>query len=169
MSIHEKAPLLAQHKTSGSRLLGRKPEAKFRLVIHGGAGTMDKSQSTPELRAKYKAALSRALIAGYVVLEGGGEAMDAAVAAVSSMEGVYPRRCLLLITKRAIRACRLSAFQPREGCRFQCCGQGESYHDSVWLALNYRRTSSRPPSCSRALRRPIPPSHPRGVESESPF
>ena len=75
MSIHEKAPLLARDKTSSSRLLGVKPESKFRLVIHGGAGTMDKSQSTPELRAKYKAALSRALIAGYVVLEAGGEAM----------------------------------------------------------------------------------------------
>ena len=48
---------------------------------------MDKSRSTPELRAKYKAALSRALLAGYTVLEAGGEAMDAAVAAVSSMEG----------------------------------------------------------------------------------
>ena len=49
---------------------------------------MDKSRSTPELRAQYKAALSRALLAGYTVLEAGGEAMDAAVAAVSSMEGV---------------------------------------------------------------------------------
>ena len=48
---------------------------------------MDKSRSTPELRAKYKVALSRALLAGYAVLEAGGEAMDAAVAAVSSMEG----------------------------------------------------------------------------------
>ena len=48
---------------------------------------MDKSRSTPELRARYKAALSRALLAGYAVLAAGGEAMDAAVAALSSMEG----------------------------------------------------------------------------------
>ncbi|KAH9830741.1 asparaginase [Rhodofomes roseus] len=63
-----------------------KGERKFTLVIHGGAGTMDKSRSTPELRASYKAALSRALLAGHEVLNSGGEAMDAVVAAVSSME-----------------------------------------------------------------------------------
>lgn len=48
---------------------------------------MSKDRSTPELRARYKAALSHALEAGYTVLKDGGEAMDAAVAAVSSMEG----------------------------------------------------------------------------------
>ncbi|RPD60734.1 asparaginase [Lentinus tigrinus ALCF2SS1-6] len=47
---------------------------------------MDKSRSTPELRKQYKTALSRALLAGYAVLSAGGEAMDAAVAAVSSLE-----------------------------------------------------------------------------------
>ena len=64
-------------------------KAMFRLVIHGGAGTMNKARATPEIRAQYKAALSHALLAGYAVLNAGGEAMDAAVAAVSSMEGVY--------------------------------------------------------------------------------
>ena len=62
----------------------------FRLVIHGGAGTMNKSRATPEIRSMYKAALSHALLAGYAVLSAGGEAMDAAVAAVSSMEGARP-------------------------------------------------------------------------------
>ncbi len=57
------------------------------LVIHGGAGTMSKDRSTPELQAKYKAALAKALLAGHHVLKQGGEAMDAAVAAVTSMEG----------------------------------------------------------------------------------
>ncbi|KAI0373435.1 asparaginase [Pilatotrama ljubarskyi] len=80
MSSHEKAPLLPQKNISS------KPRSKYTLVIHGGAGTMDKSRSTPELRAQYKAALARALMAGYAVLSAGGEAMDAAVAAVSSME-----------------------------------------------------------------------------------
>ena len=41
------------------------PEAtltpKFRLVIHGGTGTMDKALATPELRAQYNAALKDAL------------------------------------------------------------------------------------------------------------
>ncbi|KAM5543346.1 hypothetical protein V8D89_003220 [Ganoderma adspersum] len=86
MSTLEKAPLLPNHEALRSSLPGKGPIPEFRLVIHGGAGTMDKSRSTPELRARYKAALSRALLAGYAVLESGGEAMDAAVAAVSSME-----------------------------------------------------------------------------------
>ena len=49
------------------------------------------SSSTPAQREKYIAALKQALIAGKAVLDAGGEAMDAAVAAVSVMEGIsYP-------------------------------------------------------------------------------
>ncbi|GJE96714.1 isoaspartyl peptidase/L-asparaginase [Phanerochaete sordida] len=64
-------------------------KARYVLVIHGGAGTMSKEGASPEQRAKYKAALRDALKAGHAVLKEGGEAMDAAVAAVSSMED-YP-------------------------------------------------------------------------------
>ncbi|KAJ2933227.1 hypothetical protein H1R20_g3814, partial [Candolleomyces eurysporus] len=56
------------------------------LVIHGGAGTMSKDASTPTQRRAYKVALSNALKAGYAVLHDGGEALDAAVAAVSVLE-----------------------------------------------------------------------------------
>ncbi|KAI0700914.1 asparaginase [Cytidiella melzeri] len=59
---------------------------QYVLVIHGGAGTMSRERSTPEQRAQYKAALSSALKLGHAVLQDGGEAMDAAVAAVASME-----------------------------------------------------------------------------------
>ena len=69
---------------------------RYVLVIHGGAGTMSKEQSTPERRAQYKAALSKALKAGHAVLEDGGEAMDAAVAAVAVMEG----KCVAVIRAR---------------------------------------------------------------------
>jgi beta-aspartyl-peptidase (threonine type) len=65
----------------------RSAEPNYVLVIHGGAGTMIREGSTPEQRATYRAALSRALKAGYEVLKSGGEAMDAAVEAVSVMEG----------------------------------------------------------------------------------
>ncbi|KAI0812472.1 nucleophile aminohydrolase [Irpex lacteus] len=47
---------------------------------------MSRERSTPEQRARYKASLNNALKAGYAVLKDGGEAMDAAVAAVASME-----------------------------------------------------------------------------------
>lgn len=59
------------------------------LVIHGGAGTMSKEGSSKEQQSLYKAALRSALVAGYEVLNDGGEAMDAAVAAVSIMEGAH--------------------------------------------------------------------------------
>lgn len=57
------------------------------LVIHGGAGTFSREQSTPEKRELYRNALREALLRGYEVLQSGGEAMDAATAAVVSMEG----------------------------------------------------------------------------------
>jgi beta-aspartyl-peptidase (threonine type) len=65
-------------------------ELNYVLVIHGGAlATMTREDSTPEQHATYRAALSQALRTGYDVLKSGGEAMDAAVAAVSVMEGGY--------------------------------------------------------------------------------
>ncbi|TFK44578.1 asparaginase [Crucibulum laeve] len=73
----EKHPLLPRHG---------KPSNSYVLVIHGGAGTMSRDRSTPEQQATYKAALAKALQAGYQVLHDGGEAMDAVVAAVTVME-----------------------------------------------------------------------------------
>ncbi|GBE81372.1 asparaginase [Sparassis latifolia] len=79
-SMHEKQALLP---SKPAMVHGN---AKYTLVIHGGAGTMERHSSTPELQVQYKTALSNALLAGYAILSAGGEAMDAAVAAVSSME-----------------------------------------------------------------------------------
>lgn len=58
------------------------------LVLHGGAGTMTKAGSSPDQIKLYTAALRAALEAGYRVLRDGGEAMDAAVAAVTVLEGL---------------------------------------------------------------------------------
>ncbi|KDN44182.1 hypothetical protein RSAG8_05655, partial [Rhizoctonia solani AG-8 WAC10335] len=55
------------------------------LVIHGGAGLLLKKNSTPAQRELYKEALRKAL-AGNNVLQSGGQAMDAVVAAVAAME-----------------------------------------------------------------------------------
>ncbi|KAG5650196.1 hypothetical protein H0H81_000356 [Sphagnurus paluster] len=76
--MSEKQPLLEQYTQHKGQ--------RYVLVIHGGAGTMSKEGSTPEQQAAYKASLRAALEAGYNVLRQGGEAMDAAVAAVTSME-----------------------------------------------------------------------------------
>jgi L-asparaginase / beta-aspartyl-peptidase len=59
---------------------------EYGLVIHGGAGTILRENLTEEREAQYHAALQAALEAGYQVLEEGGSAMDAVIAAVVVME-----------------------------------------------------------------------------------
>jgi L-asparaginase / beta-aspartyl-peptidase len=59
---------------------------RFVLVIHGGAGTMERGKMTPEREREYRAGLRRALHAGYDVLKRGGSSLDATEAAVRAME-----------------------------------------------------------------------------------
>jgi beta-aspartyl-peptidase (threonine type) len=56
------------------------------IVIHGGAGTILKSQMTPELEKQYMAGLEEALKKGYGILQQGGSSLDAVEAAVMVME-----------------------------------------------------------------------------------
>ena len=56
------------------------------LVIHGGAGKVTRDRYGPELQVRYRAALTRALEAGYEVLVRGGCALDAVEAAIRCME-----------------------------------------------------------------------------------
>ncbi len=58
----------------------------FSIAIHGGAGTLVKGMMTPELEAKYRADLKRALNQGYAILEKGGTAIDAVERAVQILE-----------------------------------------------------------------------------------
>jgi beta-aspartyl-peptidase (threonine type) len=59
---------------------------KITMVIHGGAGTVEKEKMTPELEANYLKGLQEALDAGYKILEQGGTAVDAVKASVVSLE-----------------------------------------------------------------------------------
>jgi L-asparaginase / beta-aspartyl-peptidase len=59
---------------------------KFGLVIHGGAGTIERSKITPEKEREYRAGLERALKAGYDILKRGGSSLDATEAAVRVLE-----------------------------------------------------------------------------------
>jgi beta-aspartyl-peptidase (threonine type) len=59
---------------------------KFGLVIHGGAGTIDRSKLTPEQDRQYRTGLERALTAGYSILKTGGSSLDATEAAVRVLE-----------------------------------------------------------------------------------
>jgi beta-aspartyl-peptidase (threonine type) len=60
--------------------------SKFVLVIHGGAGTILKSQMTPEKEKAYTDALNTALDIGYSILKNGGTSLDAVEACVRYME-----------------------------------------------------------------------------------
>jgi beta-aspartyl-peptidase (threonine type) len=58
----------------------------FTIAIHGGAGTILRSDMTPELEKEYTEALDSALLAGYEMLHSGGSALDAVVAASVVLE-----------------------------------------------------------------------------------
>ena len=59
---------------------------KFGMVIHGGAGTIERSEMTAENEAAHRAGLEQALKAGYDVLERGGSSLDAVEAAIQVLE-----------------------------------------------------------------------------------
>jgi len=56
------------------------------LAVHGGAGTILKSQMTPRLEEQYRAGLEDALRIGWTILDRGGSSLDAVEAAVCSLE-----------------------------------------------------------------------------------
>jgi len=56
------------------------------IVIHGGAGTIERSAMTDAQEQAYRAALRTALQNGHDVLTSGGSATDAVVAAITTME-----------------------------------------------------------------------------------
>lgn len=56
------------------------------LIIHGGAGNLERSRLPPDLYAQYHASLTRYLRSTKSLLDSGASALDAAVHAVSLME-----------------------------------------------------------------------------------
>ena len=61
-------------------------EIPWKLVVHGGAGVIERGQSTPEQELEIRAGLDRALAAGAEVLAGGGSALDAVERAARILE-----------------------------------------------------------------------------------
>ncbi|MCX8019412.1 MAG: isoaspartyl peptidase/L-asparaginase [Chitinophagaceae bacterium] len=78
--------LIHFNKTFCQSLQTPKLQEKFVLVVHGGAGTLLKSQMTPEKEKAYTDALDEALMAGYEILKAGGTALDAVEACVKILE-----------------------------------------------------------------------------------
>jgi beta-aspartyl-peptidase (threonine type) len=56
------------------------------IAVHGGAGTIERSNMTPERERQYRAGLERALNAGYEILKRRGSSLDATEAAVRVLE-----------------------------------------------------------------------------------
>ena len=58
----------------------------YALVIHGGAGTLQRSDFTPAVEENYRAQLADALATGMEILSKGGSSLDAAEATIRMME-----------------------------------------------------------------------------------
>ena len=61
-------------------------ESPIALAIHGGAGTISKAKLSEAQKLAYKAKLQEALDAGYVVLEQGGDSLQAVKSAINILE-----------------------------------------------------------------------------------
>lgn len=61
-------------------------DKSWTLVIHGGAGSMERGKIVPERETLLRAGLTQALDAGSVVLDKGGSALDAVSAAIMVLE-----------------------------------------------------------------------------------
>ncbi len=59
---------------------------KYVMVIHGGAGTIERGDMTPEKEQAYRTGLEESIKAGYAVIERGGASLDAVEAAIRVLE-----------------------------------------------------------------------------------
>src|SRR5438132_943114 len=81
--------LLTLAALAGAQQFGRMSstkESKIGLVVHGGAGTMERNKMTPEREREYRAGIENALRAGWDILQHGGASLDATEAAVRVLE-----------------------------------------------------------------------------------
>lgn len=81
-------PILAMPAHSQAK--SRKPPApkphKWAVVLHGGAGVINRSSMTPQIEQQYREGLRQAVTAAGAVLDKGGTAVDAVEAAIEIME-----------------------------------------------------------------------------------
>jgi beta-aspartyl-peptidase (threonine type) len=71
---------------SRSALFLNRAQPSIRFAIHGGAGTILKSEMSAEREKAYRAKLTEALMTGYGILKKGGGGLDAVEAAIRLME-----------------------------------------------------------------------------------
>ena len=67
--------------------MAQQPQVRhWAIVVHGGAGDINRAELGPEGDKAYRAALSQAVKAGAAVLDRGGSSLDAVEAAIRVME-----------------------------------------------------------------------------------
>ena len=71
---------------SANMALGQTKDVKYVMVIHGGAGTLKRTNMSPEKEAAYRAALTLALQTGYNAIKAGKSSMDAVEATIHILE-----------------------------------------------------------------------------------
>ncbi len=59
---------------------------RWAIVLHGGAGVIERSSMSPQMEAEYRAGLTTAIETGAQVLDRGGSSMDAVEAAIRILE-----------------------------------------------------------------------------------
>ena len=65
---------------------GQQQVHRWSIVVHGGAGVIDRASMTSEQEAQYRAAMNHALQTGSAILDHGGSSLDAVQAVISEME-----------------------------------------------------------------------------------
>ena len=60
------------------------------IVIHGGAGVIERESMTPETEAAYRAAMEAAVTRGRDVLEAGGSSLDTVEAVIQGLDDASP-------------------------------------------------------------------------------
>jgi beta-aspartyl-peptidase (threonine type) len=71
---------------STAALVTQAPAGKWAIVLHGGAGVIQRSSMTPERDKEYRAGLEEAVRAAAAVLDANGAAVDAVEAALNKLE-----------------------------------------------------------------------------------
>jgi len=67
-------------------LVSHAPAGKWAIVMHGGAGVIERSSMTPERDAAYRAGLDHAIHAAATILDANGSAVDAVEAGLKVLE-----------------------------------------------------------------------------------
>jgi beta-aspartyl-peptidase (threonine type) len=86
LAIHCLAFALCGMVAHGQEISPRMTRQKVQLVVHGGAGTIERTKMTPEKEQECRSGLENALRAGRDILQRGGSSLDAVEAAVRVLE-----------------------------------------------------------------------------------